>query len=86
MTFTDMSLSETGFTVERATDAAFTTRRQKPHRSNANPGWNNTVTYLDSECRQRYGQQLFLPRAVVQAGRGLLEPAHRNDWYPDPAS
>ncbi len=47
VTFTDQSLSETGFTVERALDAAFTqsvTDLTLP----AQPGYNTQVTYLDN--------------------------------------
>jgi FtsP/CotA-like multicopper oxidase with cupredoxin domain len=47
LTFTDMSLSETGFTLERAIDAAFT---QNVTDITIPPavGWNQAVSYLDS--------------------------------------
>ncbi len=47
LSFTDMSLSETGFTLERATDAAFT-QNVTDITVPANAGWNQAVSYLDS--------------------------------------
>ena len=64
--FTDMSLSETGFTVQRATDSAFTVGVSNLT-ANANPGWNNTVTYLDTNATKGtsyyYRVQSFKPDA-----------------------
>ena len=66
ITFTDMSLSETGFTVQRATDAAFTAG-VKNLTAKANQGWNNTVTYLDTNATKGtsyyYRVQSFKPDA-----------------------
>ena len=47
LTFTDMALSETGFTVERADDAAFT-QNVVDVKAPAQSGWNTSVTYADA--------------------------------------
>ena len=47
LTFNDMSLSETGFTVERANDANFTTN-VTDMTVPANAGWNSSVTFKDT--------------------------------------
>ena len=61
-----MSLSETGFTVQRATNSAFTAGVRNLT-ANANPGWNNTVTYVDTSAVKGtsyyYRVQSFKPDA-----------------------
>jgi FtsP/CotA-like multicopper oxidase with cupredoxin domain len=58
LTFRDMSLSETGFTVERATNSAFTTG-VTDIAVPPNPGWNSTVSYLDSGVVSGSGSNYF---------------------------
>jgi FtsP/CotA-like multicopper oxidase with cupredoxin domain len=78
LTFTDMALSETGFTVQRApvsfavaTPAQITTLPALPANLKGtpvgNPGWHTPVTYLDSSISQAlpafYRVQAFKPDA-----------------------
>jgi FtsP/CotA-like multicopper oxidase with cupredoxin domain len=89
ITFTDMSLSETGFTVQRATNSAFTAGLRNLT-ANANPGWNNTVTYLDTNATRGtsyyYRVQSFKPDAdywmplIGTAGNPTALPKLVSGW------
>src|SRR6266702_919375 len=50
LTFTDMSLSETGFEVQRADDALFTLNPVTLKINGAAPGYNTSVAYTDSSA------------------------------------
>ena len=89
LTFTDMSLSETGFTVQRATNSTFTAGVRNLT-ANANPGWNNTVTYLDTNATKGtsyyYRVQSFKPDAdywmplIGTAGNPTALPKLVSGW------
>ncbi len=89
ITFTDMALSETGFTVQRSTDSTFTAGVTNLTAA-ANPGWNNIVTYLDTSATKGtsyyYRVQSFRPDAdywmplIGTAGNPTALPNLVSSW------
>ena len=67
LAFTDMALSETGFTVQRADDAQFTVNPVTFTINGAQPGWNTTLAYTDTTATpgptRYYRVQAFKPDA-----------------------
>ncbi len=74
--FTDMSLSEAGFNVQRADDALFTSNVTTMNAAiPAQPGWNTSVTWSDTSAV--FGHPYFYRVQSLQAGCRLLDASHR---------
>lgn len=82
--FTDMSLSETGYTVERADDVNFTTNVKDFDLPGAVAGWNTPVSYTDSSANsnQAYYYRVRAYKPDADYWRGVLDsgPLGNNTW------
>jgi FtsP/CotA-like multicopper oxidase with cupredoxin domain len=83
VSFTDMSLSESGFTLQRADDSAFT-QNLLVIPLPANPGWNVPVNYQDSTAvtgkPYYYRVQTFKPDAEYWNTSGAALPNLVSPW------